>query len=396
MSHIFEKASIAGINLKNRIIRSATHEGLGDEDGYPRKELSDIYQKLAQNNVGAILTGFTCIQQDGKTLKNMRMLDNDKYIDDYKALNLKMKEYDTPMILQLAHGGGMCSPKISGKIAVAPSSIKLRDYPTKPRELSEQEIEQIINNFVKAIERAQKAGFDGVQLHAAHGYLLSQFISPHFNKRKDNWGGSTENRVRIVTRIIKEAKQSIGDYPVLVKMSSYDNCKDGIKLKEGIKIAQMLQQAGCDAIELSCGGGDGFNSVRVPKLPMDAVFKLVPKYKKMHPLKKKLLTLISPLIFKTYKPLHNYNVEAARQIKEHVDLPLIVVGGIRRIEDIKNVIDNNIADYVSMSRPFIIEPGIVTKFINGKQDTSRCIDCGYCLIGITANPLKCYYGKLPK
>ncbi|MCK5099717.1 MAG: NADH:flavin oxidoreductase, partial [Desulfobacteraceae bacterium] len=314
----------------------------------------------------------------------------------YKTLNLKMQEYDTPMILQLAHGGGTCSPRISGKTAVAPSAIKLRDYPTMPKELSEPEIEEIINNFVKAIERAKKAEFNGIQLHATHGYLLSQFLSPHFNKRKDQWGGSTENRVRIIARIIKGAREKVGDYPILVKMSAYDYCKDGLRLEQGINIAQMLQDAGCDAIELSCGGGDGLSSVRVSKLPMEAVFKLIPKYKNMSLLKKKLLMLIAPFIFKKHKPLHNYNVEAAQQIKEHVDIPVIVVGGIRRINDIRKVIDNNIADYVSMSRPFIIEPGIITKFINGKQTDSRCIDCGYCLFGIISNPLKCYYGKIPK
>ena len=396
MNHVFEKTSIAGMDLKNRIIRSATHEGMGDEQGYPGKGLLGIYKKLGKNNVGAIITGFVGIQQDGKTLKNLCMFDHDKFIDAYKTLNLKMQEYDTPMILQLAHGGGTCSPRISGKTAVAPSSIKLRDYPTMPKELSETEIEQIINNFIRAIERAKKANFNGIQLHAAHGYLLSQFLSPHFNKRKDQWGGSTKNRSRIISRIIKGAREKVGDYPILVKMSAYDHCKDGVKLEQGIKIAQILKDAGCDAIEVSCGGGDGFNNVRVSKLPMKAVFNLVPKYKNMSLLKKKLLMLMAPFIFKVHRPLHNYNVEAAKQIKEHVDLPVIAVGGIRQIEDIKKVIDNNVADYVSMGRPFIIEPGIVTKFIKGKQTASRCIDCGYCLLGVAANPLKCYYGKIPK
>jgi 2,4-dienoyl-CoA reductase-like NADH-dependent reductase (Old Yellow Enzyme family) len=396
MKSVFEKTSIAGMVLKNRILRSATHEGLGDEHGYPKKELFNIYEKLAKNNAGAIITGFTAVQQNGKTLNNMRMFDHDKYIDVYRAQNLKLKNYSTPIIMQLVHGGGMCSPKISGKIAVAPSAIKLRDYPTKPERLPESEIELIIDSFVNAIERARKAEFDGVQLHAAHGFLLSQFLSPHFNKRKDRWGGSTENRVRIIARIIKKARQKVDDYPILVKMSAYDASTDGIKIEEGIKIAQMIQKAGCTALELSCGGGDGFTTVRVSELPLEAVFELVPWYKKMHPLKKKILKLILPLVLKRHTPLHNYNVNAARQIKESVDIPVIVVGGIRRIKDIEKIITEKEADYVSMSRPFIIEPDIVAKFSDHRQTDSRCIDCGYCLLGITAKPLKCYYGKIPK
>ncbi len=396
MNRVFEKTSVAGMVFENRILRSATHEGLGDEDGHTRKELLSLYEKLAKSNVGAIITGYVGIQKNGRLLKNMCMFDNDEYIDEHKELILKISDYGTPIILQLAHGGGTCSPQVTGEAAVAPSAIKRRDYPTKPRELSDYEIEQIISNFVKAIERAKQAGFAGVQLHAAHGYLLSQFLSPHFNKRKDRWGGSTKNRFRIIAMIMEKARQKVDDYPILVKMSASDGCKNGMRIDEGIRIAQRLQKSGCNAIEVSCGGGDGFNCVRVSKIPMKAAFKLVPWFKNMHPLKKKISTLMAPFIFKKYRPLYNYNVEAAIRIKEHVTIPVIVVGGIRRIGDIEKVINKNEADYVSMSRPFIIEPNIVAKFLSGEQDASRCINCGYCLLGVAAKPLKCYYGRLPK
>ncbi len=396
MATIFEKTSIGEMILKNRIIKSATHEGLGDDYGHPRKELSALYKKIAQNNVGAIITGLVSVQANGRFLKNLRMFDSDEYIEDYKALNLELKQYDTPIILQIAHGGGTCSPKIIGETALAPSAIKLRSFPTKPKELSDSEIQNIINNFVKAILRSKQAGFAGVQLHAAHGYLLAQFLSPHYNKRKDRWGGTTENRFRIVGMIIKEAKKKVGGYPILVKMSALEGTKDGITINESINIAKLLEGAGCDAIEVSCGGDDGFNSVRVVKTPLKAVFELVPFYKKMSPMKKKLLSIMAPLIFKKYSLIQNYNVATAIQIKNQIGIPVITVGGIRKLEDIEDIITNKKIDYVSMARPFIIEPDIITKFIKGVQNESRCINCGYCLLGITAKPIRCYYGKLPK
>jgi len=139
MPTVFEKTSLGNMILNNRILRSATHEGLGNEHGHIKKGLATLYENIGKNNVGAIITGCVGIQSNGKSFKNMRMFNNDKYIDEYKLLNNRLKNYGTPLILQIGHGGGTCSPKTSGKIAVAPSGIKLKGYPTKPKELSEKE-----------------------------------------------------------------------------------------------------------------------------------------------------------------------------------------------------------------------------------------------------------------
>ena len=161
MNKIFESAFIAGIVIKNRILRSATHEGMSDDAGYPTAELYDLYERLASNNVGAIITGFVAIQPSGRMLKNTCMLDNDKYIDVYKEKNMKLSKYQVPIILQLAHGGGQCFVQVTGEKTVAPSSLRYMGYP-RPKELSEKEIESIINDFGEAIVRAKKAEFAGV------------------------------------------------------------------------------------------------------------------------------------------------------------------------------------------------------------------------------------------
>lgn len=307
-------------------------------------------------------------------------------------MSTAVRSHNVPLILQIAHGGGQCDPS-AVRETVAPSSLSYPFY-SKSRALSESEIEEIIDNFVKAIVRAKKAEFSGVQLHAAHGYLLSAFLSPHLNRRQDRWGGSTENRFRIVGEIIERARQQVGDFPILIKISAYDGHKDGTTVEESVRISKMLQEAGCDAIEVSCGNVDWLHTIRMSDIPVEAILAFSPQYSQKPVLVKKLLKLLIPLMVKKHQPLRNYNVEAAREIKEQVSIPVIAVYGIRKLPDIEEIIGENKADYVSMCRPFIIEPDIVSKFSGGKQTESKCINCGYCLMGVTSNQLKCYYGRI--
>jgi 2,4-dienoyl-CoA reductase-like NADH-dependent reductase (Old Yellow Enzyme family) len=392
---VFEESSIAGVRLKNRFIRSATHEGMGDAQGRPLPELTGLYTKLAESNVGAVMTGYVSIQKNGKTTVNMRMFDDDRYIEEYRNLNNAMDELDTPLFLQLAHGGGLTASFITGEKAVSPSPFYSLSYRKRSRQLDNREIEEIIENFVKAIERAKRCGFSGVQLHAAHGYLLNEFLSPAINKRNDKWGGSIENRFRIVAEIMAKTRHQVGDYPILVKLSAYDGDKGGMRIDDSLRFAELFQKAGCDALEVSCGGvTDGFNAIRTGALPTEALVELIAWNQSLPALTKAMIKKISPLLVKRHAPLHNYNVEAAAAIKKCVDIPIIVVGGIRKLADAEDIIEKKKADFVAMCRPFIIEPNLVNKFKSGEQSQSRCIDCAYCLMGVSGKPLHCYYGKL--
>lgn len=174
---VFEPAVLAGMKLKNRIIRSATHEGMADEKGFPTEQLKNLYVKLAKGEAGAIITGYAGIQQDGKTcLYNMTMMDSDDKIPAYREITKAVHEYETLIIMQIAHSGRQTRSKITGLPVVGPSPLRHRVYwEDKPKSLTENAIREIIDNFVAAIVRAKKAGFDGVQLHLAHGYLLADF-----------------------------------------------------------------------------------------------------------------------------------------------------------------------------------------------------------------------------
>lgn len=390
----FERNKISGIELKNRIIRSATHDGIADDNGMPTDALLKRYEALAKGEVGAIITGLTGIRQDGKTSK-MLMIDNDESIPVYKTLVDTVHNYGAAIIMQVAHCGRQTSSKITGLPTIAPSAIRDKMYKEDlPIEMTDAQIYEVIEDFVLAIERAKKAGFDGVQLHAAHGYLLSSFLSPHMNKRSDKWGGSTENRFRIIKEIFKSAREKVGDYPIWVKMNAYETSSDGIKLPESIEIAKLMEKAGCDAIEVSCGIGDeGFVTIR-GQIPVNTLFESLPDLKKVPKLLKPLLKVVLKKILASPKPHNLYNLKNAEEIKKNVKIPVIVVGGIKSIDEINDIIENEKCDYVSMSRPFIIEADIVKKLMNGTQRESKCINCNCCIANaINEKPLKCYYGK---
>jgi len=214
-----------------------------------------------------------------------------------------------PIIAQLVHGGGQINGKSLGERPVAPSR-KL--YPltlSLAHALGEQEIAQIIDSFVAAIERAHMAGFSGVQLHAAHGYLLQEFLSPRSNRRRDRWGGSTENRFRILAEIMSKARDRVGNFPILVKYSATDGDKNGLRIEEGLRIAELFQKTGFDAIEVSCGGSeDGLNSIRVTNIPAEAILAFVPWFRSLPMPVKIVLRRLLPITIKRPVPLFNYNL----------------------------------------------------------------------------------------
>jgi 2,4-dienoyl-CoA reductase-like NADH-dependent reductase (Old Yellow Enzyme family) len=394
---VFETSVLAGIRMKNRIIRSATYEGMCDTQGHPQPSYYELYEKLSSGGAGAIITGLVAVNRTGRNHRSMGIIDDDAYIEEFRKLSLVVHANGAPIIMQIAHCGGFSAKAVTNAEPVAPSPFVNNISRQKARELSHTEIEEIVSDFVKAIIRVRQAGFDGVQLHAAHGYLLSEFLSPHVNRRTDRWGGTTEKRSRIVIEILERARKQVGDYPILIKISAYDFDKGGMRIDESIKVSRLLEIAGCSAIEVSCGGvNDTFPSIRSNKFPIKAALAFVPPFKKMPSSVKFLTSLIMRFTMKSHTPLFNYNVDAAMQIKQNLGIPVIVVGGIHRLTDIEDIICNKGIDYVSMCRPFIVEPAIVKKFQENKQSESRCINCSYCLMGVMSYPLRCYYGKIPR
>jgi 2,4-dienoyl-CoA reductase-like NADH-dependent reductase (Old Yellow Enzyme family) len=373
---VFETASFGPIKVRNRLVRSATTFRTTDEFGRPTQKLLDVYSELGQGGVGTIITG---MGDSGLLLDDETFRDED--MDVHRKVPQVIHQYGAAAIQQISHKGS----QIKGSSDESLYSLN---------RLSDLEIEQLIQQFVKNNDRSRQVGFDGVQLHGAHGYLLSEFLSPAQNRRTDKWGGSTENRFRIIGEIIKRSKEKHSDFPIFIKLNGYDFQENGMREPEAVKIAKLLEKAGCDGIEVSCGiGRDGFSTVRMPELPVDALQELTPLREKSS-IAKLILSMIARYRITSYTPLHNYNVCAASEIKKNVNIPVIVVGGIRSLQDMQTIVGNNLADFVSMGRPFIIEPGIANSLKNKSQTESGCIDCGFCLLSASINDVRCYYGEV--
>ncbi len=394
---LFNETTISGIAVKNRIIRSATHDGLADEVGAPTDELIRKYVYMAQNEVGCIITGYAAVSKNGVSpYPRMMKIFDDGVIDKYKELTNAVHKYSTPIVLQIAHCGRQTSSKAIGMQKVAPSNVLHAFYPDKAKELTNDEIYSIIDDFILASVRAEKAGFDAVQLHGGHGYLLHDFLSPYGNRRTDEWGGSIENRCRIVELIIKGIKAKT-KLPVWIKISAEDNRENGMNITSSVEICKRLEAAGCDAVEVSCGTvQDGMNTMRSKLMPMEAVFKYrepcasFPKI--LNKIALPMANLVNPLI-KQPSPLENFNVGNGTIIKNNVSVPVIVVGGIHKVSDMEDIITTGKADFISMCRPFICEPNLVKKLKDGK-DEAKCIMCNYCGLVIEKEPTKCLYGKV--
>ncbi|MGD8461083.1 MAG: NADH:flavin oxidoreductase [Desulfobacterales bacterium] len=395
---LFSEAKIGPLGLVNRMIRTASHEGLADSRGRPTQEQFTFYKGFIEGGIGMVITGYAGISQAGKSaLYHMTMIDSDDLIPSHRKLVEQVHEIGGKIVLQIAHCGRQTWSEQTGRPLLAPSAIPCGFYRERPEEMTHDDIAMVIDEFGDAARRAMEAGYDGIQIHAAHGYLLSTFLSPHANKRDDQWGDSKENRFRIVSRTLKKVKETVGDdYPVLIKLNTFERAARGIKAKDCIGFAKMVAETGnCDAIEFSCGTNEGGFTMARGAFPTDAIFSFMRPYCKYHILLKLFMkTLVVPFIKLKHPPFYEgYNLETAARAKEKISLPVITVGGMRSKALMEGAIESNQTDFVSMARPLILEPDLPNKFRTGESDTALCDNCNQCVVAADTRPIQCY--KIP-
>jgi 2,4-dienoyl-CoA reductase-like NADH-dependent reductase (Old Yellow Enzyme family) len=399
MSILFEKANIGTMEVSNRMIRTASHEGLADNRGRPTDEQFQFYRGFIEGGIGLVITGYAGISQAGKSaLYHMNMIDSDELIPYHRKLVDRIHEIGGKIVLQICHCGRQTWSRETGEPLVAPSAVRCGSYREKPREITKAEILNVIDDFAQAGRRAKESGYDGVQIHAAHGYLLSTFLSCHANKRRDRWGGSAENRFRIVGETLRAVRKAVGeDYPVLIKMNTYERAPLGMKPQECIKFAKMIEDTGCcDAIELSCGTNEGGFVMARGEFPTDALLRYMRPYCNYNSIIKFLLRYIIIPVVKLMQPpfREGYNLETATKIKQSVSLPIITVGGMRSREFLNDAIEKKMTDFVSMARPLILEPDLPNKFKAGTSDAAVCDNCNQCVVAVDTVHIQCLNEKL--
>jgi len=389
MSVLFEKTKIKGMELKNRLVRSATHEAMADDKGFPTDSIFKLYERLAKGGVGLIITGHTYVSRDGK-FKSMLGIDSDEHIPKYRELVNQVHQNGAKIAMQINHCGRQTVKEMTGTQPIAPSAVFDKSLFVMPREMTEADIERIIEAFAQAARRVKESGFDALQLHGAHGYLISQFLCPHTNRREDKWGGTIENRMRFVTGIYKHTRKNVGDdYPIFIKLSAYDYMKNGLKPEEGIAIATKMADIGFDGIEVSCGIGEDGGSTLRGEIPFDVILDEWDMYKEKGFLFRN--KIIKPIPF-----TQGYNRESARKIKEKVNVPVFVVGGMVDPTFMEETIQSGEADYISLCRALITDPKFPNKIREGGREVSRCIHCNLCIYYLYTRSVRCYLGKRMK
>lgn len=358
-SVLFSPIHIGSVTIHNRFVRSATHDFMATDEGYATNRQLELFKSLAQGEVGLIISGHTYVNPAGKASLFQTAAYDDTFIPGLKKISNAIHQYHSKIFLQISHAGRQTKQKISGKMPIAPSAIYEPVFKVTPRAMSHTEIQNVINDFIQSGYRAKRAGFDGIQIHIAHGYLLSSFISPYTNKRKDEWGGSLPNRFRIVDQIIKGIKDITGkNFPLIAKLNSTDLLPEGLQIDEAVEISQALENAGIDGIEVS-GGMSEAGKASVWKGPFS-------------------------------QDKEGYFVENAARIKAAVLVPVFGLGGLRTFSEMEKLVRQGSVDLISMSRPFIREPDLVKRIRQDQANRSECISCNKCFNprGISCADLK--------
>lgn len=324
MKYIFETAQLGNLVLQNRMIRSATWEGLADEAGHMPEQLYQVYERLAKGGVGAIITGFTSVASDDLYFGGMARISADMLIKEHQRLVGICHDENTPVIAQLALGEYNGSQKRNMDID----------------ELTAADIGKVIELFVAAAQRAAMAGYDGVQLHAAHHFFLSRFISPACNHRQDEYGGDAVGRGKLLLDILRGIKAAAPRLHVTMKINCNDFMAGGLRPEDSLVICQMLANAGIEAIEVS-GNGTSVAGIRAG---------------------------VNEAYFKDF----------AITLADTVNIPVILVGGHRSIENMEQILNEGKIEFLSLSRPLVREPNLPLRWQNGDTSPAKCVSCNMC------------------
>ncbi|MCF8031631.1 MAG: NADH:flavin oxidoreductase [Desulfarculaceae bacterium] len=345
MADIFTPWQMKDLSIPNRLVRSATWEGLADPEGAPTHELILALAELAEGGVGLIITGYAYVSPDGVGLFRQTGAYMDALVGPLTRISDAVHKSGGLVAMQIVHAGGQTKAEwMDGRQPVGPSACFNKAYEQQVAELSRDRIEDIVDDFARAAARVKAAGFDAVQLHGAHGYLINQFLSPLTNQREDDYGGSLANRARFCYEVLAQVRNAVGPrYPVFIKLNTTDAVEGGLSLEDALKVAKGLGDRGIDGIEVSGGtpAAGKLSPSRVVKEPAD----------------------------------EGYFLDNAAAVKKVVSCPVICVGGWRSKARVEQALDR--VDAVAMSRPFIRQPDLANRWKAGETEAT-CISCNQC------------------
>lgn len=349
MKTLFDPCMLGSLCVKNRLVRSATWENMTTSDGHMTDELYSLYEELAKNDVGTIITGYANVVEEEQPNAGMMGIYSDSFVEGYMKLTQRVHSYDSKIILQIAYGGTKTTYNVEGRKIFSPSDIPERSTGTRGVPMTKDDIQYIVNAFGLAARRAKESGFDGVEIHGAHTYLINQFLSPYYNRRIDEYGGSLNNRMRFLVEIYTEMRRQTGpEFPIWVKLTASEFFEGGLTFDETRKICAVLESLGVEALEIS---GNIHGKARS----------------------------MTGQIFDGYElRKQGYFAEYGNVISNEVEIPVITVGGLSSLETIEALLNETNIGFFGVARPLLAEPNLFKRWKEGDRAPAKCVRCSKC------------------
>lgn len=394
-SALFQPIGIGRRTLKNRLAKTATGETRASSDGFITAEYVNFYERIARGGVALIHTGVVYTLLKGKAGPHVPGLERDDRIPGWTKVAEAVHRQEALILAQLHHPGRQMVP-VPGMghdnpiEVVGPSPVRCLISLIKPREMTRGEIQELVESFGEAARRAEEAGLDGVQIHAAHGYLVHAFISPRTNKRTDEYGGSLENRLRVLDETVKAVRRRTSEsFLVTVKLNCIDGLPGGVTLRSLPEIAERVGRMAIDAMEISCGTYEYPRTIlgrsMVPVAMTDGLGRYLPAPVRV------VARTINPLLNAWFKYREGFNMDGVRRIRSVVKQPIICLGGFHSPDVMASVIERGEGDIIGMGRQIIADPEFPNKVREGRTDIRWCQYCNTCIALAGAKPAACYF-----
>lgn len=387
-SKIFTPVKIGPVSLRNRVIRSAAFENMAKGNS-PSEALFNYHVAVARGGVGMTTVAYAAVSRSGLSFDGQLWM-REEIVPGLKKLTDAVHEQGAKASIQLGHCGNMTHRATCGCTPVGASGGFNLYSPTFVRKLREDEINQLVLDFGKAVNLAREAGFDCVEIHAGHGYLISQFLSPYTNRRRDKFGGSLENRMRFMRMVIREVLKAAGDdMGVIVKVNMHDGFRSGMQTDECLKVARELESLGVHALVLSAGF--------VSKAPMEVMRGAMPLRTLGHYMDMKKfwwlklgLRLAGRMVIPTVPFSEGYFLEEAKLFRKELSLPLVYVGGLVSKAKMEEVLDAGF-DALQMARALVNDTDFINKIKSGEIERSACKHSNYCIGRMYSLEMRCHH-----
>lgn len=372
---VFSTFELNSLSLRNRFVRSAAFEGM-TQGGVPTEELIEFHRRTAAGGVAMTTVAYAGVSSSARTYGHQLSMVKEGIAKDLRRLTDAVHSEGVAASIQLGHCGSFASPAVTGQQTIGPSKVFNTYGLTFPRPMNDDDMEAVADDFARASLLARETGFDAIELHGGHGYLISQFLSPFSNRRRDRWGGSLENRFRFAALVVQRVRKALGaSFPILVKMNLRDGFRGGMELDEAVEVARMFEAEGVDALVLS----GGFVS-KVPMYVMRGDVPFKEFYEGQTSLTKKIgIMLMGKVLVKAFPYHDNYFLEDARSVRAAVEIPLMLVGGLRRLDDMEKICAEEGFELLALARPLIMEPDLIKRMERGEATASKCEPCNKCM-----------------